>query len=583
MIALPERDNIQDYYNSVSTALGSSPIDLIIFGYRFSRFTDGHRWVYHPEYNQHYPGFTGRRGQGSLEGAGSADADLDQTQVNINAWRVLSGSGGDSSGYIANGLLMNSEQPDSVRYFIKVRMRLVLDTPFDNKPALVVKAVRADTTMVDTIFANEFSNYNYREVPSLVFRKMPVGQTAQPQQSINEIRVSHVPPRDTIGYATGHPDEVISTASNTAFDYQLYWPGQVSCFVDYIAIDDSVSNRLFLGTNDTAISGEVIRFRDSTKLIKFKINDEPASPHWPLVGYVDNIIRSNLTAGNLTKRGFHYNIGYDNPDPDRMVKRNIRITGTMQNMADIYPFKADLSKTPWPSSNNYTSEIQWWVQTYLIDKLAINIKHSKANDRDFWYQAQAHSWENFENGIWNGDQREPTVGEIRLQVNLALAYGAKGIQYFLYRSYDSQADRIRGIGLTNVDGSKREIIHQGTSYAGNKWETVKAINQKLSSLGPTLVNLTWLGAKSWHNETVYGSWGSLITSIHTEYPTETKYIETAHFQYNNTNYFYVVNRRTKPDESRTIKLTFNNTVPWNIIDIAPGISTRIRSNDTFSI
>ncbi|MFH0989187.1 MAG: hypothetical protein V1799_04125 [bacterium] len=579
MIALPERVNIQDYYNSVTTALGNSPVDLIIFGYRFSRFTDGHRWVYHPEYDQHYPNFTGRIGSSVIDQIqtppAKKDADVELDGSAPNAWETVGGL----AGFIAKNLLLSSEQPDSIKYYLKVRMRLNPGTSFNHTPVLVIQAVRADTTMVDTVFADEFNDYNYREIPSLSFRKMPVGKSLGPYESINEIEVSHIPPRDLIGYATGRPDEVISAVSNTAYDYQLYWPGLVSCYVDYLAIDDSTSNSLFIGTNDIAIREEVNLFQSNPKLSRFKINDEPTPPHWPLVGYVDNIIRSWLTAENSEKRGFHYNIGYDENVgiPDRMVKRNIVITNNLQNTADIYPFKADPSKSPLPDQPGYTSTIQNWIQTYLIDKLAINIKHSKALNRNFWYQAQAHSWKNFENGIWNGDQREPTVQEINLQANLAIAYGAKGIQYFLYRSYESQADRISGIGMTNLDGTKRET----NPYGDNKWEGVKALNQKLAIQGPTLLNLTWLGTKSWHNNSTTENWPYYVNNVTTNISGETKYVETGHFTAGGDPYLFVVNRRTLSTESRIVTVSLGNTESKKVTDLLSGNNSIIPINGSF--
>lgn len=78
------------------------------------------------------------------------------------------------------------------------------------------------------------------------------------------------------------------------------------------------------------------------------------------------------------------------------------------------------------------------------------------------------------------DRRRPNEAEIRWQVNVSLAYGAKGIQYFTYWTPDSQpGDSLRfGQALITLDGTQTALY----GYA-------KKVNAYLGVMGKALLPL----------------------------------------------------------------------------------------------
>lgn len=76
---------------------------------------------------------------------------------------------------------------------------------------------------------------------------------------------------------------------------------------------------------------------------------------------------------------------------------------------------------------------------------------------------------------FNGKYREPNEAELRWQVNLSLAFGAVGIQYFTYWSPEDWNNETFGEALIRKDGSRTE-----------QYDRVKRINDELAVVGPVL-------------------------------------------------------------------------------------------------
>jgi hypothetical protein len=587
MLAMPPGD---EHISKTKEALDSSTVKLILFRYQFSAFTEGKRWVYHPEYVNHYPG-TGTIGDPFLHDypgnePASGTRDPDDTGNNYNVRRVRSGI--NPSGYIARNLILRNEQPDSVNYYLKIRMRLSSSVPFTHTPVIVVRAVRLSdgAARTYTVYADEFGDYNYKEITTVQFYKSPSGSMV-PLQGLDERSTGEVNPFGIKEYATGRFDAQRTSETYAEYDYQIYWPGQVSCYIDYIAVDDHKSHQLFTGANNNLITGEVTTFKGYENLGKFKINDEPIPSQWPGIGYVEQQIKTAIAPNHPSKSGFHYNTGYFDGygDPDRMIRRNIIITANNQTAGDIYPFK---SYSPLPDDPYYTQSTQEWLQSYLVSKLKLYIQHANEYRIPFWYQAQAHSWEEMDSlGQWILLQREPTVWELRATVNLALAYGAKGIKYFLHRSVNDEPYKVRGNGLVDVNGVPRTTIYPGTFYVADKWEHVKSINQQLAILGPVFSNLAWQDAISRHQ--LGASFvkfnlllGGNLTNVVTNDVVTQRFVEVGYLRGGGRDYLFVVNRRTAPSHSRSITMSFNNNKSWKITEVASGNSWVIGANGSFS-
>lgn len=128
---------------------------------------------------------------------------------------------------------------------------------------------------------------------------------------------------------------------------------------------------------------------------------------------------------------------------------------------DFYPF----IKTGWLNRDE--------IMEGFFSNLEVISRKSVEYDIPFWTFIQTcHS----------RARRDPLPEEVRWQVYQNLAYGAKGIQYFLYWSLPSD----------NSEGLQGGIVDQN----GNKthhFDTVKQINAELMAIGPTLLTLTSQG------------------------------------------------------------------------------------------
>ncbi|MFC5406239.1 beta-galactosidase [Cohnella soli] len=88
----------------------------------------------------------------------------------------------------------------------------------------------------------------------------------------------------------------------------------------------------------------------------------------------------------------------------------------------------------------------------------------------FWVFIQALSY--------NGTHREPNEAEIRWQVNMSLAFGAKGIQYFTYWTPDAANGETFEKALIGKDGAKTSTY----------WN-VQRVNDEVAIVGPILQSL----------------------------------------------------------------------------------------------
>ena len=92
-----------------------------------------------------------------------------------------------------------------------------------------------------------------------------------------------------------------------------------------------------------------------------------------------------------------------------------------------------------------------------------------------WFVVQVHNhWSNL---------RNPTPEEIRAQVNLALAHGARGIYYYLYHSFIEY----------NEDGTVRRRVNGLMDHDFRRTprlDAVEDLNARLEALAPTYLALT---------------------------------------------------------------------------------------------
>lgn len=87
----------------------------------------------------------------------------------------------------------------------------------------------------------------------------------------------------------------------------------------------------------------------------------------------------------------------------------------------------------------------------------------------FWVFIQTVAIDNF--------LRAPTAEELLWQVNMSLAYGAKGIQYFTYWTPSDANGEVFGEAMIDRQGNRTE-----------RYEEVRRINQQLKDIGAVLIN-----------------------------------------------------------------------------------------------
>lgn len=96
-----------------------------------------------------------------------------------------------------------------------------------------------------------------------------------------------------------------------------------------------------------------------------------------------------------------------------------------------------------------------------------NYFHNWKIVRDAALRADVPAWVFIQTLAYNG-HREPTAAELLWQINISLAYGAKGIQYFTY--WTPEAARGEGFGpaLITVDG-KRTSRYYAAQKINTTW------------------------------------------------------------------------------------------------------------------
>jgi hypothetical protein len=204
-----------------------------------------------------------------------------------------------------------------------------------------------------------------------------------------------------------------------------------------------------------------------------------------------------------------------------------------------------------------------------------------------WIPAiQNHTWvftSGAPNGYPVGDEtwlREPTAAENRLLVNLALAYGARGVMYYCYQSTP-------GRGPWNAPGSEPGIVglldpdqqpRRTDRYGESKWDSLAQFHRAyLREMGDLLFPLAWVDGCSVEHGLTSEALRRNITSVRAEQrsgtttvdaPDETL-VECSVFRPaagdSSTVYIFVVNKRVDARGWRHLRIRF-----------APGTARQVR-------
>jgi tetratricopeptide (TPR) repeat protein len=405
-------------------------------------------------------------------------------------------------------------------------------------------------------------------------------------------------------------------------DIQIEWLDNCEMWLDYVKVENDVANRLLKGNDpvfEQWIQDEVNAVKDpppgATESAVYNFYIELFEfNNIPCMAYVNQKIQQyslgkiGLMADLLTNYQYHlpwWNRGGAIISPEKLKSMFYDVTGFDQVfIGDPYPITASKPQscggtyqynlipntfgvTPDGFSmfklappNEYDAWLQGLLDTSciayeggsyplpedhsapLIGVFRYLMKHgnqvSALTDKPFIAMLQAHQW--YKDGEID---REPTVEELNLMTNEAVAYGAKGIVYWWWPSfYDNTCQYSKG--LMEQDGTPR----QQNYYGQPKWQEFKTMTERLERWGPTLMKFKNDEIKSY----IYrypleraGIVGGCVRDVYTYLPNcpetdynptpepeNSRYIQLATFDDLhsisdvNERYFMVVNKRCSP-------------------------------------
>jgi hypothetical protein len=479
---------------------------------------------------------------------------LDNNQPNFIRFK----KGEVNSGVVIKDLISKVSLPDSLFYFIKIKMRLPNAKTF---PHLNVISVTVRNKLDSNLFktfdipADSFINNNWKEITLFRFFKA----WDQPNSNIASKRGDIVTP----------------------YDIEISSAGQIDCDIDFVAIDDSLSNEIFNGSLNSRMDELAAIFKNDN-ITDYKIWDEPWPENLPAVRYLNTYLQNKLNENKIGQRkpiAFHWY--YYSPD------RFLSETGLKSLFSDLYPIEKQVPRNTEP---DYLSSFQSLMDKDYITKLKANIQSANRFNVPYISVVQTHSWSTqYEKGKWTWELREPNAYEIKLMVNLSVCYGAKGIHYYLFTN--PSGGIFKGSGLLTGNSQSNPLPYLIDSAGYNRWEILKNLNHKLSRIGDNLMKLKWIKAYSIYKEDLpVKNYISKIES-YIGFPSNKEdnsntYIQLGQFKNgsNNSDYFYIVNRRTMPAEKRIIVVNLNKSTSgskWQIQEVGTNIKWIVPGNGNF--
>jgi hypothetical protein len=489
------------------------------------------------------------------------DADSHWTKkLNISQPNFLRlKKGGVNTGLVVKDLNSKITWPDNLSYSIKIKMRLPNATTF---PHLYVISVtlrnELDSSLFETsnITADSFINNKWKELTLFRFFKA----WDQPKSAIATKRGNGVIP----------------------YDIEIFWPGNIDCDIDYVAVDDSLSDKIFNGSLNSRMDDLAFIFKNDS-VANYKIWDEPWPENLPAVRYLNSYLQNKLTENMVGERkpmAFHW--FYYSPE------KFLSETRLKSLFSDIYPIGKQVPRNTEP---DYLTAFQLLMDNDYTSKLSADIQSANHFNVPFISVIQTHSWSTKdEKGYWNWELREPNAYEIKLMVNLSVCYGAKGIYYYLFTNPSEGI--FKGTGMLKSNNHTNPLPYIIDSAGYNRWEILKNLNHKLSKIGDDLMKLKWERAFSINKEELpVQNYISKVES-YINFPSNkdnktNTYIQLGEFknESDNFDYFYIVNRRTIPTEKRIIVVNMNKSIAgqnkWEIQEIGTDIKWIIPGNGNF--
>ncbi len=376
-------------------------------------------------------------------------------------------------------------------------------------------------------------NHNYETMPIAVFNALPPKGTSYTHDYLSD-------PQTIADYAAAGVNtlyalyelctlKTVENALNTCYDYNIAYVVNMGG-ADNLTTSSSVLHNLdrvkyydaFAGVMVSDEPGRIMfdRIRSSIDILE-NYTAEAAS---------GLLFHTNLFPSYATQKQLYYRVNSgDIPEGEYSYEQYLsdymEIIKPKSLSYDFYPCRGKEGEL----SGGY------------FENMSIIRKYAMRYNIPFWTYIQACSF--------GGSTRVPTEGDILWQVNTALCYGAKGIQYFCgVTPSDGGGETFVG-SLFDRDGNKTQIYE----YATRANLQIAAIDNVLmcsTSKGVIVSGTTpWGDDSGIPDEDLLNSYGSLksVSSSHTLIGC---------FDYNGKNAFYVVNDSTVENDEPV--LSFNS-------------------------
>lgn len=584
--------------------------------------------------------------------------------------RVLpsEGQSADNPGYLVSGLIENAEQSDTwypigvggeddSLWYVKPRMRIdsADAITYQNTSIARVDIVGFWGNVIKSIdikgenFLNN-GNYNSKYIEDYYF------------PGDYPLTISGNTDTNHLNHAARTDFDSSFNFKSCKVDYRIYWYGVCNLWVDYVRVEDRWAYKLF--TPGTFLNPNLYVKKVYEEASAFAVNskyfhyDEIRKNNLPSIKFVQHIIDS-ATGGTvkivpiassinneLKNKYTNFSLFLDSINPPYLLTDcyPFSFMGEYINVPDRNPYQTWLPPNVTVNKTNlqflksnystYTNRIQYdrfgdktsnWDATKSLKHLSLvghlnrNTVDAKEKGKEHIVAIQAHSYMTEEqNGTCIGiNLREPTVEEIRAEVNLSLCYGVKGVYYFMFGGDDPQPPSSangsggyacrylnqgirKEIGLVYKHPDSTFVVPVRSNYYGqNKFAAIKDINLKINTLGPLLKKLNWQDAFSVHHDGANHNYINDIRSIYRDPAKqfvytpeclncdEVKFWEMGFFEKGTgiigedySKYFMMVNRRTTPDISqdgdvRGLYMKFNSSelpdfANWKITDVYTG-------------
>ncbi len=582
----------------------------------------------------------------------------------------------DNAGLVVSRLKANTEQCNRASgwwgdsesdWIIKPRIRIPVDFPKSHPetPVCKIRVLSQDTNLVlkDVVIKGKYfldsnNQYDGKYIEEYNYDKEPVNMKIHGDWGDNYVYS-----------ARGNADK----PDRNHADIQVSWYGNCDMWIDYVRVDNDVADQLFKGQFDDWITEEA-RQIGVDKIMKYYLELVEFN-NLPCMAYVNNKLHQIPGAPDLMQDltntiSLHvpWEIRVSVENAEFLYHQYIQKVGFTQVFSESYPLTAcytingdqqSFSRIPYtlpiksgtsvPAQAISPSLYDEWLQDnlnhkpYLLEeggtdarcgnttcgnKTSTTVHHDNGNFRfqirisdslsrlaniPFIFMPQAHYW-----FIPVEIRREPTNEELKMMVNVALSYGARGLLYFMYTHKPDELDPPckDEKGIADNDDNLRTINNYGQDNP-NKKQTILSIVERLTNKwGPYLLSFNNedrhsyiydyditernnLVNNSYFNDIVTYKPGSIQTSCPGDNPgfpnpsgliyecKNERYVQVATFkktQDDGNKYFMIVNRRCSPfiDESsednrggkRNVRVIFHanssffaNFNNWKIIDL----------------